>query len=283
MTRWLSLLFAFLAVQITASEFEVLKGEIAHYQEALKTSESEQLHYDLALAYFHDQEIDKAFRHFLLALKEAEAKEMPKIEEVEKNRYDEALAYYLDQSGSNPICVASELVKRYADVDEGNIELRLLIATAYANLGQYDLFFKHFYDTYPYLKDSFLAYKIQGILYLRLSHHSRLAEQRHAFQQEALDYLSKALDLCPNDASLYKVLMFLAKNEKNDSLIQSCLQKMADNRAPIARGDIYLYVRESVRLGEYEVGQKIIDHASLLYDYSRAIAAAQDYLNQHKG
>lgn len=294
MKKWLSILLALISIQIVAfastSSFEEIKEEIAHYQNALKEPQSEieksELHYKLALAYFYDQEVEKAFQHFLLSLEGVESKTAPKMKEEEENLYKEALDFYLSRSGNDPISVAKQMLEHYGEIASQNqhiAELGLLMATAYANLGIYDLFFKRFVHAYPYLKDTFLAYKTQGILNLRLSHHSRLAKERHGYQERAFHYLTLALDRNPKDASLYKVLIFLAKDEKNDLLIRSYLQKMVEHRVPSSRGDIYLYVREAALLGEYEVGQKIIDQATVLYDYSRAITAAQEYLNQHRG
>lgn len=279
----------FFSLPLHASFVEI-KEAIAEKQKTLlevqSNEERSRLYFDLSLAYYSDQETDKAFENFLEALKLAPSKTLLDTDEKEAELYQRALNDYLSQAGSDPIRVAKELLDDYGEIATQNtsyISLNFLIATAYANLGKYEDFFERFYRGFPYLKETFLAYKIQGILYLRLSQHGKSAEERYAFQKEAFQYLTHALDRNPKDPSLYKVLIFLAKDEKKDGLILTYLRKMVEYQTHIPRSDIYLYVREAVAMGEIELGQKIVDQARALYDYSRSISAAQEYLNQHRG
>jgi len=271
-----------LTSSLVASE---IKEAITTYQDAIGVAASEkekgELHFKLACAFYKDQELDKAFHHFLLALKSLPVEVAPQMSAEEEALYEEALADYLEGGGSNPVPLAKQLLEKYgeaADTHQEWLHLNFLIATAYANLGQFDSFFERFYNAYSYLGETFLAYKTRGILYLRLSQHRSSPEERHAYQEEAFHFLTLALNRNPKDASLYKVLIFLAKDEKNDSLVLNYLQKMVEHGAHISRGDIYLYVREAVALGEQALGQRVIDLARRQYEYSRAISAAQEYL-----
>lgn len=248
-------------------------------------SERSQIYYELALAYFRDQEIDRAFYHFLEALKHQTRSVPLEMDQDEREIYQKALSDYLTYSGGDPIHLAEELLQKYGETalqHPNYLHLNFLIATAYANLGQYGDFFSRFYRGYPYLHDTFLAYKTQGILNLRLSHHSISSDERTQFQEEAFHNLTLALTRNPLDASVYKVLIFLAKDEKNTDLILSYLQKMVKNKVALPRSDICLYIKEAVALGEFALGQEIIDQARSHYEYSRAITAAQEYLNQHR-
>jgi len=287
MVKFLIPIFLFAPLFLSATP---IKDEIALYQKELSVSQSEvergEIHYKLASAYFRDQETDKAFQHFLFALKSVRLKPAPQMSPEEEKLYEGAMADYLGGAGTDPVRVAKQMLEKYAEHADANrewVHLNFLVATAYANLGLYEDFFERFYHAYSYLGETFLAYKTRGILYLRLSQHGRSAEERHTFQEEAFHYLTLALDRSPKDSSLYKVLIFLAKDEKNDSLVLNYLQKMVEHGAHISRGDIYLYVREAVALGESALGQQIIDLARTQYDFSRAISAAQEYLNQCRG
>ena len=265
-----------------------LKEEIATYEKELKRDQSRgETHYKLALAYYQDQEVDRAFHHFLAALKTTPlCRLVPKMSPEEKKVYEEALADYASGGGSDPVRVARHMIEKYGERADGHrewIHLNFLMATAHANLGVYDSFFERFYAAYPYLGETFLAYKTRGILYLRLSQHSHSSEERLAYQKEAFHYLTLALDRNLKDAGLYKVLIFLAKDEKNEALVLTYLQKMVEHEAHIARGDIYTYVREAVALGEVSLAQQIVDLARAHYDFSRALSAAQEYLNQCRG
>lgn len=271
----------FLCFPLFASE---IKEEIASLEEALiSQTANEAIHFKLAHAYFQDQEVDKAFRHFLSALKLVSPEPAPEMSLEEKKLYEEALADYLNGGGSDPVKVARQMLDTYggpADAHPDWIHLNFLIATAYGNLGQYGMFFDRFYRGYKHLGDTFLACKTRGILYLRLAQRGRSLEERHADREEAFEYLTKGLERNPADPSLYKVLIFLAKDEKNDALVLHYLEKMVENKAHIPRGDIYLYVREAVALGELDLGQRIIDLARAQYEFSRAISVAQEYLNE---
>lgn len=269
---------------------ESLKEIIAEKESALRTvvleAEKSELFYQLSLAYYQDQEIEKAFDHFLEALKFTQKKRLPKWDKKESALYFQALEEYWVHAGHNPIEVANELIERYGETANQNphyLHLNFLIATAYANLGKYDCFFEKFFRGYPYLQETFLAYKTRGILYLRLAQHSRFSEERRKLKQEAFQSLTTALQLGPKDASLYKVLMGLAKEAENNGLIICYLQKLIENKTMIPRSDIYLYVREAVALKEFDLGQKVIDQAKEYYDYSRTLLEAQDYLNQFRG
>ncbi len=275
------LILFLLPIVLIASE---IKEEIAGLQDALISSHQKgEIHYKLASAFYRDQESDQAFQHFLCALKLIPAAEAPDMCEEEKKLYTAALEDYLAWAGSDPVRVARQLLEKYGEVADAHhtwVHLNFLIATAYGNLGLYDEFFKRFYCGYGYLSETFLAYKTHGILCLRLAQHGKSAKERHAYKEEAFHYLTGALERNPIDSGLYKVLIFLAKDENNDALVHNYLQKMVEHEAHISRGDVYLYVREAVALGELALGQQIVDLARTQYDFSRAILAAQEYLTQ---
>lgn len=258
--------------------------DLARLEEQVGSVEQQALHLRLALAYLQEQEQSQAFTHFLKALDTIAPEPTPAFAPGEQPLYEEALAYYQAQSGSDPLSVAKELAQRYSAQCAAHPEYRhldFLLAIADANRGNYAPFFTRFYRGYPYFKESYLAYKTRGVLTLRLAHQQPLRNVRHAMELEAISLLQQALERNPKDAGLYKVLIFLAKEQGQDIALIGYLQQMLEKEAPIARGDIYLYVREAVALGELQLGQRMIDRARQLYDYSRALSAAQHYLNQH--
>lgn len=279
-----------LLVLSTLSNASETKDKIDWLNKELKRIQSDgdkaKIYYELAQEYFADQELDQAFQYFLLSLDATPFQGMPTLTQEEKEIYEAALADYLEGVGSDPVRFANRMLEKYGEIaeeHEGWIFLNFLLASSYANLGHFEEFFHRFYRAYPFLGETFLAYKTKGILYLRLAQHGRDPEERCAYRQEALACLAKALNSNPKDSSLYKVLIFLAKDEKNDILVLNYLRKIVENKVQMARGDIYPYVQEAVKQGEYELGQRIIDLASDHFAYSRALIAAQEYLNQCKG
>lgn len=265
------------ASTLQAMTFEEVKKELETCCTLLAENPKDpQAHYRLAIGYFYDQELNLAFKHFLLAL---EAVKPQKQHSLEKCK--EALESYLSGAGSDSIRAATELLSQYKN--ETSQEMKFLLSIAYANLGEYETFFRDFFEGYPYFCETFLAYKIRGILALRLAQHETDTKEASLYTEMGFAHLTRALELYPTDPSLYNVLIFLAKDEKNDALVANYLRKIVEHSVKIARADIYLYVREAVALGEVEMAQKIIDQARKHYEFSRAISAAQDYLNQHRG
>lgn len=275
---------------LVSLEPEAIKLTILSKNQALNNASSEceksQIFYDLAQAHFADQEIAKAFIHFLEALKRVEKQTPCKMCPDEEKVFETALAGYLARGSGHPEDAARELLDTYGEIaalHSDYLHLNFLIATAYANLGKYDVFFERFFAGYPYLHDSFLAHKTQGILYVRLAHLNYSFDLRNAFQKKAVHFLTAAVKRNSKDASLYKILITLAKEENNESLVRSYLKEIIAKGTPIPRGDVYFYVKEAVALGEWWIGQALIDQATLLYDYSRAVSDAQAYLNESKG
>lgn len=258
-----------------------IKEEIALFQQQLisvpSNREKAQAHYQMAILNARDQELDKAFTHFLYALKMVPLQESHSLEDC---TFQAAFSDYLTGAIREPKEVALELIKKYAGIESP--PLSFLLATAYANLENYELFFDLFYQGFPLYGESYLAHKTRGIIYLRLSQHALTFEERQALKKEAAYYLTKALEKNVPDASLYKLLIFLAKDEKKDSLILTYLQKMVEEKVVMARGDICFYIEEAVRLGDSDLGQRMIALARSQYTMSRAIELAQEFLNQNR-
>ncbi|MCH9609566.1 MAG: hypothetical protein S4CHLAM45_14980 [Chlamydiales bacterium] len=271
------ILFLFFLTPLFSLSFEEAKEEITTCQNLLLENPNESsLYFRLALAHLADQELNAAFKNFLRALDTVESKEPLSLE-----AHKEVVDFYLKQGEGNPIATAKKMLSQYESGTSK--ELNFILSMAYANLGDYETFFHYFYEGYPHLKETFLAAKTRGILYLRLSQHETSDVGRCDFREKAFHFMTKGLECYPLDPSLYKVLIFLAKDEKNDALIGTYLHKIVENRVTIPRADIYLYVREAVAICEVELGQKLIDEARKNYTYSRAVEAAQEYLNQHLG
>ncbi|MFN0065057.1 MAG: hypothetical protein ACKVOH_02335 [Chlamydiales bacterium] len=251
--------------------FEGVKEEIRDCEYKLESAkhaqEKSELYYRLSQAYFLDQERDKAFEFFLLAL------EMTPFGEslCDDPLYQEAFAFY-------QTATPQEMIEKYAKRDTENIALNFLLATGYANLGEFDRFFTHFYKGYPHFKESYLAYKTQGIMWLHLAQRSTDVEEKRLFQKRAVEYFRSALDQYPEDAGLYRLIIFLAHDEKNEAMMLSYLQKLVDHQIAFTRGDIFFYVRTAVELKKFAVAKRILARAKELYDYSKAISAAEELL-----
>lgn len=279
----------FLSALTNTGFSESLKEQIAIQEILLQKpgtqEERSQVFLKLAHFYSQDQELDKAFFNFLEALKNCPHGAVSPLLPEEEKLFNEAFQCYLSQSPSDPFKASQELLMHYEGAAKEHPEylhLNFLLSAAYANLGKYPLFFQKFYRAYPSLWDSYLSYKTQGVLYLRLSQREKSPEGRQKLQKVAVGFLTKALQKEPLDAGIYKILVSLAKEEQNMPLVLLFLQKLTEAEVPIPRGDIFLYVKEAVTLEEYELGQELIDQARKRYEFSRALTTAQDYLDQYK-
>jgi tetratricopeptide (TPR) repeat protein len=254
-----------------------LKEEIASLEKTLKTEKDKGAVYlKLALAHFKDQEQDKAFENFLLSLDHAPKKRV-EITDEEKKLYEEALELYLDPG--DPHETATLLLNRFEKelaLHPSYSHLHLLISSAYGNKGDFERFFKYFYENYD--PSHFLAYKTKGILLLRLASHENSLELREKKKKEALQLLEKALESNSLDPSLYRLLYVSAKERDEKREMIGYLEKLAKNRVKIARGDIFFYVKECVDLEQRDLAESVLQLAKETYHYSRAISQAEDYL-----
>ncbi|MCB1180814.1 MAG: hypothetical protein KDK55_02160 [Chlamydiia bacterium] len=244
------------------------------------------LYRDLAEAHYHDQELIRGYKAFLQALQcTSLSHEAPAMCEEEKKIYEEALLLYREEGGGNPICLSKKLCDHYALIGEEHpeyIHLNFLLSTAYANLGMYDRFFKEFYKGYPYFKETSLACKTQGILLIRLAQTSGLEEERVELRKEGIFKLERAVELDPNDSSLYKVLIYLAKEDKREACLIGYLEEVCRRRVKLSREEIYPYVKEAIFLHQPVLAEDLIDLWQTWYPYSRSIEAARKFLEQTK-
>lgn len=106
----------------------------------------------LAIAYYKDQEQEKAFETFLDALEITPAALPVKLSEEESILYSQALKIYLDHAGLTPDETAQEIVNKFGATYTKNPtlhHLEYILAVSYANLGRYDLFLTNFTKLTP--------------------------------------------------------------------------------------------------------------------------------------
>lgn len=241
-----------------------IKEEIKECEKELRVEPHPEIYYRLAQATLKDQEPDRAFLYFLQALDMTQKRPCT----LDLKKFNEAFNRYL--RGEKP----SELTKLAGD----DPALNFLVATAFANLGDFQKFFELFFSAYPQFKGSFLDFKTRGIIYLRLS--QRDIENRERYLKEATSYLERALALNSDDGALYRALILLAKDAKKEADVLSYLERLSKSEAMIGRDEIYPYVEECVTLGALDVAWKILERVKALYAYSRSIVAAEELLRR---
>ena len=146
------------------------RDAIEIYQAGLKKAPQDQqgtIKAKLALAYYRDQEDEKAFKTYLDALDLAPRLTPTAESPEEKQLYDEALELYLQNTGPAAHDAANTIREKYSGIlalHPDYYHLNFIVAAAFANLGMFDEFFDKFYRSYQYFPDSFMAYKTKAIL-----------------------------------------------------------------------------------------------------------------------
>lgn len=242
---------------------------------------------ELALLYLKDQDQEHAFAAFLTALDllAASINDEAKIQEDEQLSYQKALAIYFNPQYASPQEMAQELLQMLLPVLQDCPDHRLLeyfLAIAYANLGKYAEFFRHFWSAYQHYPHHYLAYKTKAILYVKILERTREDAQRIIQRQRVIDNLTLALQREPLDASIYRLLVTFSPQEKKQSQVRLCLNKILDDNIIIPRTELMFYVTMAVKFEESDLAQRFIFRAREWYPKSRMIMAAQQYLDAHK-
>lgn len=286
----LPLLLATLSITLvhmpsTASPADDPKVVAVDYQTKINEATPAQraeLYKGLALAYYRDQNQEKAFQAYLQALDAVIPKESPAITDKERALYDEAMVIYLNPLGENPIEVSHQILKKYQPVmaiEANYFALGYIVAAAYANLEMFPEFFERFYISYCHLSQHYLAFKTRAVLHSKLFSRARTMEERELQRQGILDNLEQAIQYNPKDTSLYKMVLASARDEQKPQLLSTYLKKIIDENIITPRVDILFYVQQGVANNRSDLAQQFINKAREWYQYSRSVDAAQQYLN----
>jgi tetratricopeptide (TPR) repeat protein len=235
---------------------------------------------NLAIAYVKAQETEKGIRAFLHALSLPSPCERaipcPEDEEcfsaIAKNNL----------SGLPPSEIARETLKQYLPVVQEHPDYYLLnftIALAQANLNQYAEFFAGFYQSYLHLPDHYIVDKTKGVMHVKLAERANQMEERRRQIVLAIDDFTRAIDKNPADGHLYLLLIGLTrgKPELKERTI-TFLNRLVEADVSIPRRDIVPYIHEAMRCGRKDLALKIVEQAKKQYPYSRAVEAAESYI-----
>lgn len=235
-----------------------------------------------AIAYYKDQEHEKAFKAFLSALiPKPKLQEPYRLSKEESRYYQEALKVYLDSRERDP----AEMSARIRDIYGGTYRLHpefadlgYLVALAYANLGDYPTFFEIFYRSYQSDPDNYLAYKAQGILHLKLFDRARTPFEKTELRKLVIENFKKAKGLYPHDASLYK--MEIAFSQDKEQALESNLKEIMDKDIVIPRLDLSFYFDQLLAHRQNMLAEEFLKKARKWYPYSKVLDAADESLKQ---
>jgi len=261
------------------------KFAIADYTQQLKSASSEtkgRILARLAVAYYKDQDQERAFKTFLEAMDCARKEPSGLLNEFERGDYEKALSIYTDiklKPDESARLIDEQFTSLYS-AQPNNYQLGYVIALAKANLGRFEDFFSVFYRAYEQDPEHYLAHKTKGILHLKLFEKARTEGEKK--QERALIYsnIKKAISKNPYDASLYKLAISFSSDEEKSAMVDNSIQALINLNVMVARLDIPFYVQNAVDSGKIPLAKAFIQKAREWYPVSRVLDAAQDYLNQ---
>lgn len=259
------------------------KEIIAELEKQVATDDNKGLHLkNLAIEYYKDQNLEKAFTSYLLALENANKENAKPISEEEEHLYKEGLKVYLNPRNS-PQEVGHFLKSRYSDAMRDHASyyhLGYLVAIAFANLGQFDRFFNLFYDSYQKLPEHFLAYKTKAVLHIKLYERAKTPAEKEYERELILQNLAQAKKLYPQDFSLYKMEIVFSENSAQDDMLAKNVKELIKSNYAIPRTELPFYFDELFAHGQIQLAQELTKKAREWYPFSRTLDAAEEFISQ---
>lgn len=281
---WLVQFFLFFSFTLFAQEQgDLLKKEIEQIQAALSTATDDKvslLKKDLAIAYYKDQNQEKAFQLFLEAC-DLSLKKSDQISDEEAKLYEDALKLYLDSALSTKK-QAERILEQYGKVMDKHpnyVQLGYLVALSYANQNDFIRFFELFYKSYAACPEHFLAYRTKGILNGKLFSFAKTMAGKETYRKNVVGCLISALEKGPDDLSLYKVLLANVKSEDH-ATISLCLNKIIDRNIIIPRAEICFFFQKIIDARLFDLAQRFLNQAHQWYPESRILDDLQGKINK---
>lgn len=240
----------------------------------------------LATIYYRDQEHERAFKTFIDALNLATLEPTISLSKEEESVFNRALTIYLNSAGLTPEETAKKIIDQFGSCCAENphfFHLAFLIAISHANLGDYEQFFKQFYQAYVHLPHHFLSYKAKAALHIKLFERAKTDQQREKERQWILEYAKHAVAMQPQDSSLYRMIFAFTREELKANTLSLYLNQIIKQNIVISRGDIPYYIEIALAFNLTDLAQKFLDQAKEWYQYSRVISAAQQFIDEKKG
>lgn len=258
------------------------KSAIRYYEKLPKESRIQE---KLAELYFLDQNQNKSIEIFLDILNSPVNNPESVITPEEQPLYDAAYQKYSNnQSGPLPENL-QEIIEAYAPQIKAHPDYTLLsyiVALAYANMGIFQEFYPLFYQAYIHHPRHYLVEKTKAILNLKLFESAAIPAEKAVYRERAAQHLKQAINLYPQDVTLYKMVIALSSEPEKGEVIEYAINQIISQDIAVPRHDILFYVAQAADAKLNLLAQKFIDKAKIWYPYSRAINNAQEYLDQKR-
>ena len=177
-----------------------------------------------------------------------------------------------------------ELIERESYV-ESTHPLFIIKGCVLANKGQFSSLFTQSFRPILAHSDSYLAWKVRGMLYIKVFEASSGLEERICYKSKALECFMRAYQKIPEDMGLaLKILFFTQGMEKEEECYALKIFKSARSRSLkkewMSKSHLQQVIREFLDIKMYEEAQELMVTYDTLFGYSRAIDEMQIALSR---
>ena len=219
-----------------------------------------------------DQKLSEAQEAFLEAIAIYPIRDVGAVSAEERDEIRSMIPLYLAASGSEENTKKLELqTQKKLNDHPRNSSFKYFLAAVSANRNDFVSFFDQFYQAYMERPDSYLAWKMRGVLHLRLFEGSSAENLRIYHRERAVEFLQTAFSREPQDGSLIAKLVFLLPQQQRKNLLEKVFQDVSQMDVPLQRSECIYLVKEAISVRSIDVAKKLIGKANIWYEYSRAI------------
>lgn len=251
---------------------------------SLFTAEDSRQILEQAKGFYLEQQHENAFEVFLSILPFGDSEKKP-ISLQEKEVYEQALESYLNVQSGAAGNNGQLLIDTYGivlDQHPDYYQLGFILASAYANCGNFPKFFDVFYASHAAWPDHYLAFKTKAILYIKLFERSCPGAYKEMQRERIMENLSNAVDRYPLDSSLYRLMISFARDDHKKKIVAASLNRILEDNIIIHRGDLGFYVQNALDNVDIELIERFLNRAKTWVQFSRIIIAAQQTIDQQR-
>lgn len=221
---------------------------------------------------YKDQKQKEAQEVFLQAVEKCQVRKDDALSPREAEVLQSLIPLYLAMARSSD--ETHQFEEKVQEVLRNNpkfYSIKYFLASCAANRNDFVSFFDQFFEAYQERPQFYLAWKMQGVLHLRLFEASSEENARIRHREKAVEFLQKAFSLEPKDASLIAKLVFLLPRIEKKKFLEDVFHDLSQMNNPLQRSECIYLIQQALEVNSIEVAKRLIGKANIWYEYSRAI------------
>lgn len=252
------------------------------YAKARDEKEKSRYAYEKSIALIEVQRLKEGCLSFLEAIHPSEAPTACE-ESWDANMRSVLPLYLTAQSAEEEEQLEKELVKRTHSLDASH-PLFILVGCLEGNKGLFSSLFSHAYMPIHTNPDSYLAWKVRGVLYGKIFEASSSLEERIFYKNKAMECFLSAYAQLPEDMKLAEKILFFTQGLEQEErcyarkIFKSCMRRPLKG-GWISKAAMQQVIREFMDLKMYDEVQEMIVLYDSFFGYSRMILDIQTELS----